>query len=95
MSLENILQGVDIVCFDVDSTVITVEAIDQFAAFLGKGEEVAAVTKRAMEGSMKFQDALGERLRAMNPNDTDLDLFLKHHPFEFTPCLYIYKHVIF
>lgn len=34
------------VCFDVDSTVIREEGIDALAAFLGKGVEVAAFTKR-------------------------------------------------
>ena len=31
----------DAVCFDVDSTVITIEPLDQLAAFCGAGEEVA------------------------------------------------------
>lgn len=34
------------VCFDVDSTVVTVEGIDEFAAHAGKKEEVAALTKK-------------------------------------------------
>lgn len=31
----------DAVCFDVDSTVITGEGLDELSAFLGKGKEVA------------------------------------------------------
>jgi phosphoserine phosphatase len=31
----------DAVCFDVDSTVIQEEAIDELAKFCGKGDEVA------------------------------------------------------
>ena len=31
----------DAVCFDVDSTVIQEEAIDELARFCGKGDEVA------------------------------------------------------
>lgn len=34
------------VCFDVDSTVSPHEGIDEFAAFLGMGEDVAKVTKQ-------------------------------------------------
>jgi phosphoserine phosphatase len=34
------------VCFDVDSTVIDVEAIDELAAFVGKKADVAALTAR-------------------------------------------------
>ena len=37
------------------------EAIDELAAYLGKGAEVAACTQRAMNGSMSFREAL--RLR--------------------------------
>ena len=43
--VQTILQNTQAVCFDVDSTVITVEGIDEFAAFSGKKEEVAALTK--------------------------------------------------
>ena len=34
------------VCFDVDSTLCTDESIDEIAAFLGVGEEVAALTSQ-------------------------------------------------
>lgn len=36
-------QDADCVCFDVDSTVIQEEGLDHLAAFLGKGEAVAAL----------------------------------------------------
>jgi phosphoserine phosphatase len=36
-----ILKKSDIVCFDVDSTVIKEEGIDELAKFCGKGQEVA------------------------------------------------------
>lgn len=38
-----LLKKADIVCFDVDSTVITEEGIDELAQFCGKGSEVAAL----------------------------------------------------
>ena len=34
------------VCFDVDSTLCTDESIDEIAAFLGVGEQVAALTSQ-------------------------------------------------
>ena len=34
------------VCFDVDSTVVTDEGIDVLAAYLGKGEAVAELTRK-------------------------------------------------
>lgn len=44
LSLEQCLKiwrGADAVCFDVDSTVITTEGLDDLAKFCGNGEEVA------------------------------------------------------
>ena len=37
----NIWRAVDAVCFDVDSTVITTEGLDDLADYCGCGEEVA------------------------------------------------------
>lgn len=36
-------RNADAVCFDVDSTVIENEAIDELAAFCGKAEEIKAM----------------------------------------------------
>jgi len=40
---------------------------------------------RAMGGSVPFDVALENRLRIINPTQTILNNFLKHHPFYFTP----------
>ncbi len=48
------LQNATVVCMDVDSTVLTSEGIDDLAAYLGVGDEVAVLTKRAMEGGVSF-----------------------------------------
>jgi hypothetical protein len=42
--VRDLLWRADAVCFDVDSTVVTVEGIDELAAAAGKGAEVAALT---------------------------------------------------
>lgn len=39
--IQQILKNADAVCFDVDSTVIQEEGIDELAAFCNKGKEVA------------------------------------------------------
>ena len=39
--VKHLWQNTDCVCFDVDSTVCTDEAIDELAKFLGVGDEVA------------------------------------------------------
>jgi phosphoserine phosphatase len=74
------LAAAEAFCFDVDSTFCEDESIDELAAFLGVGEEVAALTARAMGGTVLFQDALRDRLGVMNPNASDVDAFLAAHP---------------
>lgn len=41
LDVQNILKKADAVCFDVDSTVIQEEGIDELAKFCNKGDEVA------------------------------------------------------
>ena len=49
--------------FDMDSTLISIECIDEIAALAGKGHEVAAITEAAMRGEITdFKDSLRRRL---------------------------------
>ncbi|KAL7471853.1 hypothetical protein ACHAXS_012158 [Conticribra weissflogii] len=68
------------VCFDVDSTVITEEGIDVLAETLGKGPEVSAWTSKAMDGNIKFEDALAARLDIIRPSRKDIEKCLEMHP---------------
>ena len=52
-----------LVAFDMDSTLIQAEVIDELAAAAGVGEEVAAITERAMRGEMDFKESLRLRLK--------------------------------
>ncbi|HEX8223556.1 MAG TPA: phosphoserine phosphatase SerB [Allosphingosinicella sp.] len=73
-ALEGLLPGVDVVVqgeasrrrkllvADMDSTMITVECIDELADYAGLKAEVAAVTDRAMRGEIPFETALAERV---------------------------------
>jgi len=74
----------DCVCFDVDSTVVDEEGIDVLADYLGKGEEVAALTLQAMEGGMKFQDALALRLDLLRPSKQSIENCLRDRPLQLT-----------
>jgi phosphoserine phosphatase len=47
---------------DMDSTIITSETLDELAGFAGLGEEIAAITARAMNGELDFKPALRERV---------------------------------
>ncbi|XP_014230437.1 phosphoserine phosphatase isoform X3 [Trichogramma pretiosum] len=70
----------DAVCFDVDSTVITEEGIDELAKFCGKGDQVALLTKQAMQGNMTFQQSLAVRLNIIKPSIKQITEFLRTHP---------------
>jgi phosphoserine phosphatase len=50
---------------DMDSTMITVECIDELADYAGIKAEVAAVTERAMRGELEFEAALRERVKLL------------------------------
>lgn len=47
---------------DMDSTIVTGETLDELTAHAGKKDEIATVTKLAMEGQLDFRDALRERV---------------------------------
>ncbi len=47
---------------DMDSTIVTGETLDELAALAGFGEQVAAITRRSMNGEVDFADALRERV---------------------------------
>lgn len=58
-----------LVCFDMDSTLIKAEVIDELARRHGVGDEVAAVTERAMRGELDFQQSFRERMARLEGLD--------------------------
>lgn len=51
-----------LIAFDMDSTLITIECIDELADFAGKKAEVSAVTEAAMRGEIDYRESLRRRL---------------------------------
>lgn len=51
-----------LVAFDMDSTLIEAEVIDELARVAGVGEQVSAITERAMRGELDFQASFRERV---------------------------------
>ncbi len=47
---------------DMDSTIIEQECVDELAEAAGIGDEIRAITARAMRGELVFEDALRERI---------------------------------
>lgn len=54
-----------LVVMDMDSTAIDIECIDEIAVLAGVGEQVAAVTERAMLGELDFEQSLRQRVAAL------------------------------
>ncbi len=47
---------------DMESTIIVNEMVDELAALVGVGAQVAEITRRAMNGEIRFKEALRERV---------------------------------
>ncbi|WP_295797354.1 phosphoserine phosphatase SerB [uncultured Microbulbifer sp.] len=52
-------------CFDMDSTLIQAEVIDELAKIAGVGEQVADITAAAMRGELDFQQSFRKRMRLL------------------------------
>lgn len=59
---ERLLDRVRLVATDMDSTLITIECIDELAALRGVGDEVAVITAAAMRGEIDFAASLARRV---------------------------------
>ena len=46
----------------MDSTIVTAETLDELADFAGLKDQIAAITRRAMNGELDFEAALRERV---------------------------------
>ena len=51
-----------LVAFDMDSTLIRTEVIDELAELAGVGDKVKSITARAMAGELDFRQSLAERV---------------------------------
>ena len=51
-----------LLALDMDSTLITIECIDEIGALMGKKPEIAAITARAMRGEIDYAKSLKERV---------------------------------
>ncbi|PHV13334.1 phosphoserine phosphatase SerB [Chitinimonas sp. BJB300] len=56
------LADIGLIVMDMDSTLITIECIDEIADMLGIKAQVAAITERSMRGELDFSQSLTERV---------------------------------
>jgi phosphoserine phosphatase len=61
-----------LICFDMDSTLIQTECIDELARRAGVGEQVAAITARAMRGEIDFKESFKERVALLKGLDVNV-----------------------
>ncbi len=60
------------VCFDMDSTLIQTEVIDELAKRAGVGEEVMAITESAMRGEIDFNESFKKRVSLLEGLDVSV-----------------------
>uniref|UniRef100_A0A8C6WL63 Phosphoserine phosphatase n=1 Tax=Neogobius melanostomus TaxID=47308 RepID=A0A8C6WL63_9GOBI len=82
---KELFRRADAVCFDVDSTVIKEEGIDELAIFCGVGDAVTEMTRQAMGGSITFKTALKERLSIIRCSREQVNKLITDHPPQLTP----------
>lgn len=57
----------DLIFFDCDSTLSTIEGIDELAKLKGKAWRVGLLTQKAMDGDLDLAEVYGKRLQAIRP----------------------------
>ncbi|GBQ11262.1 phosphoserine phosphatase SerB [Swaminathania salitolerans] len=55
---------------DMDSTILAGETLDELAALLGCGDEVAELTRQSMNGTLDFEDSLRARVALLKGRET-------------------------
>ena len=58
-----------LICFDMDSTLIETEVIDELADRAGVGEQVRAITEQAMRGEIDFKESFTQRVTLLKGLD--------------------------
>ena len=58
-----------LICFDMDSTLIQTEVIDELAVRAGIGDKVKAITELAMQGEIDFEESFRQRVRLLKGLD--------------------------
>lgn len=68
-----------LICFDMDSTLIETEVIDELAQRAGVGEQVKAITARAMRGEIDFKESFTERVALLKGLDESVMKDIAEH----------------
>lgn len=61
-----------LICFDMDSTLIQAECIDELAMRAGVGDKVKAITESAMRGEIDFKESFRQRVELLKGLDASV-----------------------
>ena len=68
-----------LICLDMDSTIIQTECIDELAMRAGVGDQVKAITARAMRGEIDFKESFRERVALLKGLDVSVMQDIAEH----------------
>ncbi|MDE7388145.1 MAG: phosphoserine phosphatase SerB [Muribaculaceae bacterium] len=68
-----------LICFDMDSTLIETEVIDELAMRAGVGDKVKVITERAMRGEIDFCESFRERVALLKGLDVSVMKDIAEH----------------
>ena len=68
-----------LICFDMDSTLIQTECIDELAERAGVGDKVREITARAMRGEIDFKESFTERVALLKGLDVSVMQDIAEH----------------
>ena len=68
-----------LICFDMDSTLIETEVIDELAIRAGVGDQVKAITERAIRGEIDFCESFKERVALLKGLDESVMRDIAEH----------------
>lgn len=68
-----------LICFDMDSTLIETEVIDELAERAGVGDQVREITARAMRGEIDFRESFTERVALLEGLDVSVMEEIAHN----------------
>ena len=67
------------ICFDMDSTLVNMEGIDEMARKAGVHREVARITEKAMRGDFDFEESLRQRVAMLKGLALDEVMDIRNH----------------
>lgn len=69
----------DIICFDVDSTLVTCEGVDWLAERKGVGREVSRLTQLSMDGTVSIDEVFEKKIDILAPTQEELRILADHY----------------